>query len=275
LNFTLSGRFVDSCRSRSLCLQRIDRFLELQEELHELQKRKAEEWKAMSEDERQRRTRKANFPVQPPILMPQSLPVRMARDEAGHSDACLVLGRGRVDTDAEESGGRRAEDGGDLSAKRRKLDITDTPPSHPIVNRLFEAWRTRGGDANDSESGTRPWCFDLLLDVMHGIHTWDVEEDRDEWWMTDPACDFPSVNFAPACAIGGYLFNGIGSTLLDEFCGALERDASLQERLDTLYALRQQFPHSHSVKAGLAALYLYWRVEALLAQNDHLRTRLK
>jgi len=31
--------------------------------------------------------------------------------------------------------------------------------------------------------------MDLLLDVMNGIRTWDVEDDSKEWWLMNPESD--------------------------------------------------------------------------------------
>jgi len=36
---------------------------------------------------------------------------------------------------------------------------------------------------------SRSWCIDLLLDVMNGIRTWDVEDDSKEWWLMNPESD--------------------------------------------------------------------------------------
>lgn len=265
-----------------LCVQHVERYCAQQEAMQKYRTMALDRWNAMSSNQRDRLTRNKNFPKQPPVLVSQSLPTPMARAETGQNDTCLVFscgddgvttGGGGREGMVRRGGGR----GGGGGAMEEEEDVTHTSPSHPIVSMFYGAW-SRGGDVIDSQGGgslshePRPWCFDLLLDVVHGIHTWDVQTDRDEWWTTDPS-DFPSVNFAPACMFGGYLFNGVGSKMLDEFCGAVEKDGTLQECLDTFYALRVQFPHSPSVKAGLAGLYLYWRVEALLVHNDQLRKR--
>jgi len=54
--------------------------------------------------------------------------------------------------------------------------------------------------------------MDLLLDVMNGIRTWDVEDDSKEWWLMNPESEFLLATAVGTCMCAcvctcGYTFH--------------------------------------------------------------------